>query len=91
MVHTKSGAGAQAGGTFLEFFAGAGMAQLAFNGRLECSFANDIDEMKADQYVRHFGPDALVIGDVADLSVKDLPAGRADLGWASLAQAAGGR
>ena len=68
---------------FLEFFAGAGMARLAIGGKLRCVFANDIDDRKAASYRANFGDGEIVVADVANLTVQGLPAGRADLVWAS--------
>lgn len=68
---------------FLEFFAGGGLARLAIGGKLRCAFANDLCERKAASYRANFGNGELRVGDIADLTTKDLPAGRADLAWAS--------
>ncbi len=68
--------------SFYEFFAGGGMARLGLGNRWRCDFANDIDADKCNAYRRNFGDDHLKEGDVANLSLSDLP-GEADLAWAS--------
>lgn len=67
--------------TFLEFFAGGGMARLGLGDAFKCVFANDSDRKKCETYRRNFGDDHLVEGDVAELNAADIPA--ADLAWAS--------
>jgi len=66
----------------LEFFAGAGMARLGLDG-WQTAFANDFDPIKVAAYRARFGPEALRPGNVWDLALEDLPAGTADLAWAS--------
>jgi DNA (cytosine-5)-methyltransferase 1 len=67
--------------SFLEFFAGGGMAHVGLSGRFDCAFANDLDRMKCDAYRSNY-PDARVEqGDVWNLAPSTLPA--ADLAWAS--------
>ena len=68
--------------TFLEFFAGAGMARAGLGPDWRCLFANDIDVMKARSYAANWTNQGLVVGDVAALATAALP-GRADLAWAS--------
>lgn len=68
--------------SFYEFFAGGGMARLGLGPRWKCLFANDFDPRKGRSYRRHWGDDALVLGDVRGVSAAGLP-GRADLVWAS--------
>ncbi len=69
--------------SFLEFFAGGGMARLGLQNQWECVFANDFSPKKARSYRENFPPaDELVEGDVFDLSVSDLPDG-AQMAWAS--------
>ena len=71
------------GWTFLEFFAGGGMARLGLGAGWRCAFANDLDPGKAAAYRENFPPaDELAFGDVASLTPAALP-GRADLAWAS--------
>jgi DNA (cytosine-5)-methyltransferase 1 len=70
--------------TFLEFFAGGGMARLGLGASWTCAFANDFDPVKAATYRANF-PDAgghFHEGDVWALTADDLP-GRADIAWAS--------
>ncbi|MEL6359553.1 MAG: DNA cytosine methyltransferase [Pseudomonadota bacterium] len=69
--------------TFMEFFAGGGMARLGLGPNWTCVFANDSCPRKARVYRANFGPAHFVEGDIADLSAKDLPRGRVDLAWAS--------
>ena len=73
---------AVAGRTFYEFFAGGGMARAGLGPTWQCLFANDFDARKAATYQRNWGEDTLVVADVRDLSVEDLP-GNAALVWAS--------
>src|SRR5437870_364806 len=68
--------------TYYEFFAGGGMAKAGLGDKWSCLFANDIDVKKAASYAANWGTKHLVVGDVAKLKAKDLPA-RADLAWAS--------
>ena len=68
--------------TYYEFFAGGGMARAGLGEGWECLFANDFDPMKTATYRANWGADHLVCGDVAKLSLSDLP-GKADLAWAS--------
>jgi DNA (cytosine-5)-methyltransferase 1 len=67
--------------SFLEFFAGGGMAHVGLSGRFDCAFANDLDPMKCAAYRANF-PDARIEqGDVWNLVPASLPT--ADLAWAS--------
>lgn len=72
--------------TFYEFFAGGGMARAGLGEKWECTFANDMCEMKARVYRENWSiegaDDHLVVQDVTRLSSLHLP-GRADLAWAS--------
>ncbi|MGO8800070.1 MAG: DNA cytosine methyltransferase [Roseiarcus sp.] len=68
--------------TFLEFFAGGGMARAGLGAGWDCLFANDFDAMKVATYAANWGGDHIVLADVARLATADLP-GRADLAWAS--------
>lgn len=68
--------------SFLEFFAGGGMARAGLGEGWACRFANDFDPMKARAYAENWGSDHLVCGDVAALTAAQLP-GAADLAWAS--------
>lgn len=69
--------------TFLEFFAGGGMARVGLGPRWRCLFANDADPAKCASYRANFGDGDLVEKDVAAVSVAEIPGGRADLAWAS--------
>jgi DNA (cytosine-5)-methyltransferase 1 len=69
--------------TFLEFFAGGGMARVGLGGDWECLFANDVDPAKCAAYRANFGGADLVEGSVESVAAKDLPRERADLAWAS--------
>ena len=68
--------------TFYEFFAGGGMARAGLGKSWRCLFANDFNKMKARTYALNWGDEHLVCGDVADVTLSQLP-GRADLTWAS--------
>ena len=69
--------------TFLEFFAGGGMARIGLGPGWRCLFANDCNKGKCAAYRDNFGADDLVEADIAALTARDLPARRADLAWAS--------
>ena len=74
--------------TFLEFFAGGGMARAGLGEGWRCLFANDFDPAKAAAYARAWGDDGepppeLHVGDIGALRTSDLPDERADLAWAS--------
>jgi DNA (cytosine-5)-methyltransferase 1 len=68
--------------TFIEFFAGAGMARAGLGPEWECLFANDNDATKAASYAANFGDGHLRVCDVAKLTADDIPK-RVDLCWAS--------
>jgi len=68
--------------TFLEFFAGGGMARLGLGERWRCLLANDFDPGKAETYRVNWGTDDLRVADVWSLRAEDLP-GHTDLAWAS--------
>lgn len=68
--------------TFYEFFAGGGMARVGLGQSWRCAFANDFDASKADSYAMNHGSEGLVVGDIQQLTTKELP-GCADLAWAS--------
>ena len=60
---------------FAEFFAGIGLVREAIEPLgWECVFANDIAPTKAEMYTTRFGSDHLLVGDVHDLSVSEIPA-----------------
>ena len=67
--------------SFLEFFAGGGMAHVGLSGRFDCAFANDLDPMKCAAYRANFPDVRIEQGDVWNLAPASLPA--ADLAWAS--------
>ena len=73
---------ASAAMTFYEFFAGAGMARAGLGTEWECLMANDNDQRKGAAYAANWTADPLIVGDVGNLTVADLP-GVADLAWAS--------
>lgn len=68
--------------TFLEFFAGGGMARAGLGDGWTCSFANDIDAMKGRTYAANWGDDHLALKDVATVKTKEI-GGKPDLAWAS--------
>lgn len=71
------------GFTFYEFFAGGGMVHAGLHtNNWTCLFANDFDRKKCDSYIRNWGDETLVCGDVAKLKTNELP-GIANLVWAS--------
>jgi DNA (cytosine-5)-methyltransferase 1 len=69
--------------TFVEFFAGGGMARAGLGDAWGCLFANDFDEMKVSTYEANWGSGDIKHGDVADLTLADLPTTAVDLAWAS--------
>lgn len=68
--------------TFLEFFAGGGMARAGLGQRWRCQFANDFDLSKATVYKDNYGDENFCFGDVHKVS-PDALGPRADLAWAS--------
>jgi DNA (cytosine-5)-methyltransferase 1 len=68
--------------TFLEFFAGAGMARAGLGKRWRCLFANDIDLKKAATYDENWGKGAMVPGDVKTVDISHVTE-HPDLAWAS--------
>jgi DNA (cytosine-5)-methyltransferase 1 len=69
--------------TFLEFFAGGGMARAGLGKSWRCLFANDFDPIKVATYEANWGARDISHGDVASLALSDLPAQAVDLAWAS--------
>lgn len=69
--------------TFLEFFAGGGMARAGLGADWRCVFANDLDPAKARAYRANWGTGDLLEADIAGLTAGDVPGARADLAWAS--------
>lgn len=67
---------------FYEFFAGGGMARAGLGASWTCAFANEIDAKKAASYRANWGDRSLLVRDVAEVDISDLP-GRPDLVWAS--------
>ena len=70
------------GYTFYEFFAGGAMARIGLGPSWSCLLANDNHYGKARSYAANFGRAGLVVGDIARLTVADLP-DHAALAWAS--------
>ncbi len=69
--------------TFVEFFAGGGMARAGLGDKWRCLFANDFDQKKVATYKANWGAGDIKQGDVASLTLADLPATVVDLAWAS--------
>ena len=69
--------------SFMEFFAGGGLARLGLGPNWRCLMANDIDSQKCAAYRANFGGADLLEGDIAEIGASDLPSERADLAWAS--------
>jgi DNA (cytosine-5)-methyltransferase 1 len=69
--------------TYLEFFAGGGMARAGLGDSWRCLFANDFDRMKVETYEANWGAGDIKHQDVAALALSDLPADAVDLVWAS--------
>jgi DNA (cytosine-5)-methyltransferase 1 len=69
--------------TFLELFAGGGMARIGYGPDWTCVLANDIDPKKCSAYARNFGSNVLVECDVAQLPLSRLPACAVDSVWMS--------
>ena len=60
---------------FAEFFAGIGLVREAIEPLgWECDFANDIAEDKAEMYRERFGGEHLIVDDINNLTLDDLPA-----------------
>lgn len=69
--------------TFLDFFAGVGLAEVALEPPWRCIWANDIDPKKKAIYDANFdSPGRYVLADVATVKASALPA-HADMAWAS--------
>ncbi len=68
--------------TFLEFFAGGGMARAGLGAGWRCLLANDIDARKGASYVANWGAADFRLADIHRLTAADIP-GHADLLWAS--------
>ena len=59
--------------TFLEFFAGGGMARAGLGDKWRCLFANDFDQKKVSTYEANWGAGDIKNGDVTSLTLADLP------------------
>jgi DNA (cytosine-5)-methyltransferase 1 len=69
--------------TFLEFFAGGGLARMGLGPEWSCLFANDISEKKARVYRENYPPaEELLLSDIANVTPDDVQ-GLAMLAWAS--------
>lgn len=66
---------------FHEFFAGSGLVGRGLAPYFTTVWANDINEIKANVYRANLDGRVLDVGDIADVSGKNLPA--AELSWAS--------
>lgn len=69
--------------TYLEFFAGGGMARAGLGESWVCQFANDFNAMKVSTYEANWGAGEIRRADVASLTPADLPLIPVDLAWAS--------
>jgi len=67
---------------FYEFFAGGGMARAGLGKHWHCLFANDMDTIKAANYIKNWGAEHFDNRDVREVTPGDL-IGHADLVWAS--------
>jgi DNA (cytosine-5)-methyltransferase 1 len=68
--------------TFLEFFAGGGMAGEGLGPDWQCLLANDICPKKGSTYTANHGGERLRIGCISQLDHRTIPAAP-DLAWAS--------
>ena len=68
--------------TFLEFFAGGGMARAGLGRKWKCLLANDFDQKKGQSYAQNWGVSNLIIDDIRNIPGDDIP-DKADLAWAS--------
>ena len=71
------------GSTFFEFFAGGGMARLGFGSECNYAFANDVSATKARAYNANFGREHFLRRAIENVTIADLPPGRADCAWMS--------
>ena len=55
--------------TYLEFFAGGGMARAGLGESWRCLFANDFDQMKVETYEANWGTGDIKHRDVASLTL----------------------
>ena len=73
---TSTAAVAAPAGRFAEFFAGIGLVREAIEPLgWKCVFANDIAPRKQEMYLRRFGDEHFLLGDIHNLGVGDLPPG----------------
>lgn len=75
--------GSQPSFTFLEFFAGGGMARAGLGPGWKCLFANDFDHKKSIAYRDNWRGDVLLTQDVHKVTTNNVTDGRADFAWAS--------
>jgi DNA (cytosine-5)-methyltransferase 1 len=68
--------------SYLEFFAGGGMARAGLGSRWKCQFANDFDPLKVQVYADNWGEKEILEADIHEVTSDDLGR-RADLAWAS--------
>lgn len=70
-------------GTFLEFFAGIGLARMGLErAGWQCVFANDFDPKKLEMHEGHWGKDlTYALGDIHHLDPVEVP--EAEMAWAS--------
>ncbi len=68
--------------TFYEFFAGGGMARAGLGDGWSCLLANDFSETKARSYVANWGSDGLIVGNIFNIHLDEVPS-LADLAWGS--------
>ena len=59
--------------TFVEFFAGGGMARAGLGDKWRCLFANDFDQKKVSTYEANWGAGDIKHGDVASLRWRICP------------------
>ena len=64
--------------TLFEFFVGGGVARAGLEKRWNCSFANDFDPKKGTSYSANWGAYELIVDDIRNIALEELPA-RADL------------
>ena len=74
------------GHTYLEFFAGGGMARAGLGDEWRCLFANDFDQKKVATYEANWGAGDIKQGDVASLDARGFACevGRPRMGVVSL-------
>jgi DNA (cytosine-5)-methyltransferase 1 len=65
-----------------EYFSGVSMASVALRPRWQCTFANDIDPIKAAVYRANWGH-GITVADIASIRTSDLPPDEVDMSWVS--------